>query len=695
MKAGAIQYSFSKYVGDRIDLEAPEAASTSTHPNFWCADWQVTGSNADCLHLWYTHTDTKYNVVDISKYFVGSIAIKCVVTYYDRSGKYSGEMKRSFTYTISCEAVYLNVDPKNMKLKVGETQRITCNPSTGHSPTIRYDSNRDNVASVSGDGNVSGNSVGTAVITVYNNMGPDEKVNVTVEPSPNPKIQLSASPWGGEVSAGTKVYLSTTNVSGCDIYYTLNGKEPSKSDGIKYASSGITINSSCTLKAIAYKSGYEDSDVLTVSYTVKDDFGSLSNPFNAVAATNKAGELGENETSTQSYYIKGKISSIKYPYNAQYGTATFYISDDGTTKDQFYVYGSYYLENKSWEEGNPQIEIGDDVIIYGKLANYKGTLETASKENHIYSHNGKTKILASSTCADIIAGKDDDVYRVTGIVKSITNTTYGNWYLEDSTGEIFIYGTRDKNGNTGKNNSIEAWGIESGDMVTVEGPRKTYNGLIELVDVTVLGIKKNKETMQITLSATGNATFFSSESAYSLPNGLSAQVVTNISNGKLIYKTIADGSVNGIVPMGIAVMLVSDAKQAGTYTLTSSDSAITYTGTNLLHGSDNATTTTGDGLHYKLSYGPSGTGWSDVFGWYWGAQNGAPFQIEGHKAWLVVQKSNYTRAAGFSIEGDILGIEQIGHSQSTVDKYYDLQGRYVNQPSKKGLYIRNGKKIVK
>ena len=218
----------------------------------------------------------------------------------------------------------------------------------------------------------------------------------------------------------------------------------------------------------------------------------------------------------------------------------------------------------------------------------------------------------------------------------------------------------------------------------------TANGISGRCEVTVVNLD-----MTVSAPSSGFSTFFNSESAYVLPNGLSAQVVTGVSNGKLTYKTIADGSESGVVPKGTAVMLVSDTHQAGTFTLTSSESTATYTGTNLLCGSDEATTTTGDGLHYKLSYGPSNTGWRDVFGWYWGAQNGAPFQIEGHKAWLVVPRGNGTRAEGFSVDGEALGIEIFDDSTiSPSDDCYDLQGRRVSLPTTKGIYIRNGKKIV-
>ncbi len=93
-----------------------------------------------------------------------------------------------------------------------------------------------------------------------------------------------------------------------------------------------------------------------------------------------------------------------------------------------------------------------------------------------------------STCAEVNNnGVDGKVYRVKGTCTSIANTTYGNWYLTDETGTVYIYGTL-YNGATQQFSNL---GLEVGDIVTVEGPRKNYNGTIELVDVTVLEIEKS------------------------------------------------------------------------------------------------------------------------------------------------------------------------------------------------------------
>ncbi len=96
--------------------------------------------------------------------------------------------------------------------------------------------------------------------------------------------------------------------------------------------------------------------------------------------------------------------------------------------------------------------------------------------------------VSPATCAEIIAGPDSKTYRVTGVVTNIVNTQYGNWYLQDATGEIYIYGTLDAKG---AEKNFLSLGLEVGDEVTVEGPKTTYNGTVELVNVTVVKINKS------------------------------------------------------------------------------------------------------------------------------------------------------------------------------------------------------------
>lgn len=95
-------------------------------------------------------------------------------------------------------------------------------------------------------------------------------------------------------------------------------------------------------------------------------------------------------------------------------------------------------------------------------------------------------VIAPATCAEVIKGTDGKVYMVTGICTSIDNTQYGNWYLNDGTGEIYVYGTVNDKGEYDWANL----NIAVGDEVTVKGPRKDHSGTIELIDVSVVSVKK-------------------------------------------------------------------------------------------------------------------------------------------------------------------------------------------------------------
>ncbi|MBO7421150.1 MAG: chitobiase/beta-hexosaminidase C-terminal domain-containing protein, partial [Spirochaetaceae bacterium] len=91
----------------------------------------------------------------------------------------------------------------------------------------------------------------------------------TPTPTPTPVATLAAPtiqvPAGKALLSGSKVGI-TSSVAGATIYYTLDGTEPTSSSSV-YNASKVTINSACTLKAIAIKDG-EFSTVASASYSI-------------------------------------------------------------------------------------------------------------------------------------------------------------------------------------------------------------------------------------------------------------------------------------------------------------------------------------------------------------------------------------------------------------------------------------------
>ena len=195
----------------------------------------------------------------------------------------------------------------------------------------------------------------------------------------------------------------------------------------------------------------------------------------------------------------------------------------------------------------------------------------------------------------------------------------------------------------------------------------------------------------IKISKAGYATFYDSQNSYALPKALKAYVVTEATADALTYVEL-----ESVIPAGTAVMVESVTKAEGEYTLDPIKSDATYTGTNMLKGSDVDTTTYGDAepsLFYKLAFGHSGTNKSNVFGWYWGANDGAAFQIEGHRAWLAIPQVLASRL-GYRLNTEgTTGISMSDADEKSDGAIYDLQGRHVTAPVK-GIYIRNNKKVV-
>lgn len=98
--------------------------------------------------------------------------------------------------------------------------------------------------------------------------------------------------------------------------------------------------------------------------------------------------------------------------------------------------------------------------------------------------------VTKATVAEIIAGPEGKLYEVTGICTAVANTTYGNWYLKDSStdNQLYIYGTVDASGKY----NWSSFNIEVGDEVTVQGSYVLYGGNTpEFVDATFIKVTKS------------------------------------------------------------------------------------------------------------------------------------------------------------------------------------------------------------
>lgn len=111
--------------------------------------------------------------------------------------------------------------------------------------------------------------------------------------------------------------------------------------------------------------------------------GTAADPFNVAGAV-KYIEDGGSESELK--YVKGKVVSIE-KFDASYGSMIYYISDDGTSTNQFKVYNGYAGPNRTKFSGEDALKQGDEVVICGNLIVFSGTKEFQTG-NYIVSLNG-------------------------------------------------------------------------------------------------------------------------------------------------------------------------------------------------------------------------------------------------------------------------------------------------------------------
>ena len=229
--------------------------------------------------------------------------------------------------------------------------------------------------------------------------------------------------------------------------------------------------------------------------------GTADNPFNVTAAVAKCKEIGSTE-STEKYYVTGVVVTAGTA-DAQYGNATFVISDEGSSAKFtcFQVLGS---DGKKMTAGF-MFNVGDVVVVYGPMYNYKGnTPETAGKgAAYVVTVNGErtdkgdtptpsgdpkgtgTKddpfniAAAINKCQEIGTTASTDKYYVKGyVVKGGTvSGGYGNvsFDMADSKDGGAIFKAFQVAGTDGEKLK-DGYEVKAGSEVVVYGPIYNYQG---------------------------------------------------------------------------------------------------------------------------------------------------------------------------------------------------------------------------
>ena len=275
------------------------------------------------------------------------------------------------------------------------------------------------------------------------------------------------------------------------------------------------------------------------NYGTPKGSGTLADPFNVAGIINAAATLEEGSfyNNGAEVYVTGIITETK-EISAKYGNATYYISDDMSASNKFYVYRGKML-NGTNVATESDLEVGDSVTICGKIRNYRGILEL-DQGNYLTflkkgNDNGSDEIKTVSIAQFIAAEASNDVwYKLTGKVKNLEdNDQYGNFYLEDESDSVYVYGLlSEKDGEKKKfQELIAAMGIKEGSKISIIGNRGEYRGLAEVLNAYFVSVEEN---------GTLNERNGTADSPYSVPEAIAAGSDTGV-----YVKGFIVGSIDG------------------------------------------------------------------------------------------------------------------------------------------------------
>ena len=301
------------------------------------------------------------------------------------------------------------------------------------------------------------------------------------------------------------------------------------------------------------------------------------------------------------------------------------------------------------------LEIGaasDKKISFAKMLKFGGTGSTSSRY---------VKFKVAGNCAITVTGQssssDERTLNIaignsepTGLITTQASKTATYYYTGGGETDVFLYSA-----NSGFN------------ITRIEVTSKATG------TITASGYNTFSSNLPLDLSTIENGT---------------AYVATSVTNGKVVMTKCVDK-----VPVGTGLFIAGTAGEQ--FTISTTADATTAPATNLFVGMPNGgkVDDADDGFNYVF-------GWTEVTnpGFYLVASDkptlGA-FKAYLHTTDKLSAPGTSRLAIAIEGEGDITGISEM-NTMNTVDngKVYNLSGQRVTAPAK-GLFIMNGKKIVR
>lgn len=653
---------------------------------------------------------TNYSNVYVRVYYKGTTAVRCIddltlITETNGGGSLETKYSVSFKSNIDDNGI---VTSDKASAAVGEIVTLTAKPNDG------YEVQEWCLTNAGGfDGKFETTVISDTQISFKMKNFDMEYYAIFKESVPS---IIVTSPIftieGGTYSSPQNVTINAPGAS--YIYYTICDDDIAEMNGvcIEGESGSVTISNSCTLKAIAFDEALNASEITTATYTIP------------VARTITWSVNGE--TTTQTVNNGDKITFEKPSITSIYGKTFVGWVDErisGTT-DEVPAFVT-------------SATVSDDITYYAVFANFTDSDRTLKKVISIdditdgnyalICYNANIYVpndLSSSACPKVkeYSNTNNEIHIEDNMLWAVTGNNEDGYTFESATnvdGKILKLwggsandGTR-VNNTSNKNGATDKWFVyETEDYGIIlynkatdakrylatygDNDWRNYTTLnatqrpANLYKV-VGGVSYSNycttvtKSLKITLnSACTDGQFvygtYSNSSAFVVPKDLVVSEISIKDNNTLDVKPYNTGDV---VPANTGVMV--SALEGGDYTVTLSNEVGTSIlgDSNYLHPSSEPMT--GDNLFYRLTM-HNGT----QIGYWWGAENGAAFNLAANKAYLAVPKSASVKSNLWfgGVETSISAPAALNADNGVI---YNLNGQRVSSATK-GIYIKNGKK---
>lgn len=194
--------------------------------------------------------------------------------------------------------------------------------------------------------------------------------------------------------------------------------------------------------------------------------GTETDPYNVAAVL----KLYENNSydANKEVYVKGIVAKVGSIDTVNYGNATYYISDDGTSTNDFEIYHGFYLNGEKFTSKS-QLKVGQTVVVCGKLTEYNSTKEMAQGSKLVSIEGEGTSTESGSEAADQIT---------TSSFNLANEAEWGTQTLTDGTKIIAETGTG--------SNSPKFYTAGSGTLRVYPGNTLTFEATKNIKSITIL-----------------------------------------------------------------------------------------------------------------------------------------------------------------------------------------------------------------